>query len=1091
MGWREEIAMALDVWIADEGGSGRARWQRLGAAVRGAGSGEFSVDTRGAEVSADLLDRLRLDGPQEPGDESGFAVMEATSEGAVLRVKVAEFADLPEPFLWLYRETPTFLITALKEGLAALTDAGLANRLARGELGGSPGPLLVPTGLLPAQEEAYRACLGTGVWLVWGPPGTGKTRLLRRAVGDLIRAGKRVLLVSGTNIAVDNALLGVVRERFHAPGQIVRVGPPQLREIADDPDVCLPLMVRSRLSEVEGQRLALSGHLLAARRRAEELQQLETRLVGFDAASHQAALSFAARPEHSEAALVAALDRTQKRDAELSEQIGTAQWGLVAAQAAAQDAEPSRELWQSVDAKRGECQEVEQAAVQAEGRALVDLGEVHRLEAGIEAFRTDSGKVRRRDRSAFLELQTRLATAEQRMRASGEAARAARATADRFAAQFREHVSDVQARIPYPRTEIQRREETAYLAQSRLADLQRQQRAVTEQLTAARQLTVLAQDFRVLIEQARQRDWPALHARAEQVRPQVAVDRAQQASLEQQYTELQAAYDKLARDAQGEIIRSARLVATTLARLRTTKAVLEGPYDVVLVDEAGAATLPEMLLAAAKAKDAVVLLGDFMQLGAVLPKALKEKKRPDVQRWLLPDVFAHCRVDSPEAAVQRTGCIVLDTQHRFGPVVMGLANAVAYDGTLKAGPNIHAHSPDDPEIVLINTDGMNELADVRLTSAASGWWPAGMLLARALVDYHNELDATEAVGVVTPYRMQAQATLEALRDVEGTGRPLAEVGTAHRFQGREFPVVIFDTVESQHGKGLWMSAASRLPDAGDWARDGARLFNVALTRTQGRLYVVASREQLTHAKPGTALAHLAQRLVAGDVRTVPGRSLVTPNDPELPPLGVFGTQLADVLARHVEVSSIDDERSFYDTFADHLDTARQSIWLWAPWVATRVRSLLPVLRSAVDRGVRVTVFVRDPTDNLQRKNPQYVQQLREIVPDVVPVNVMHQKIAVIDERTTLIGSLNPLSQSWTREVMLTLHGHHFARWLLSEQHAEDFARPPCCGACGLDQVDLRRGKADNWWWHCYNTACPARSGNRAWRMDIRLTRTHR
>jgi superfamily I DNA and/or RNA helicase len=68
--------------------------------------------------------------------------------------------------------------------------------------------------------------------------------------------------------------------------------------------------------------------------------------------------------------------------------------------------------------------------------------------------------------------------------------------------------------------------------------------------------------------------------------------------------------------------------------------------------------------------------------------------------------------------------------------------------------------------------------------------------------------------VITPYSVQAEATLEALRDVEPSGRPLAEVGTAHRFQGREFPVVVFDTVEPQYDSGLWMGQASRLPGSG-------------------------------------------------------------------------------------------------------------------------------------------------------------------------------------------------------------------------------------------------------------------------------------
>nr|WP_282108210.1 hypothetical protein [Streptomyces liliiviolaceus] len=38
------------------------------------------------------------------------------------------------------------------------------------------------------------------------------------------------------------------------------------------------------------------------------------------------------------------------------------------------------------------------------------------------------------------------------------------------------------------------------------------------------------------------------------------------------------------------------------------------------------------------------------------------------------------------------------------------------------------------------------------------------------------------------------------------------------------------------------------------------------------------------------------------------------------------------------------------------------------------------------------------------------------------MHVMHQKIAVIDERTVMLGSLNALSQSNTREVILTMRG---------------------------------------------------------------------
>ena len=251
MGWRDEIDIVLQEWIAAlGGGQGGSHWQRVGSARPTGEPGVYVADLRASDLTADQVDSLCLAESDDRSVRTGFPVMNATFEGELVRLHVAEFAAPVEPYLWRLRQEPAFLITALRDGIAALKDAGLANLLARGEVGGVPAEVVPPPGWQTAQQDAYRACLGTGLWLVWGPPGTGKTRVLRAAVSDLLAAGKRVLLVSGTNIAVDNALVGVIRERRHQPGDIVRVGPPQLREIADNPDVCLPLMVRARLAEV-------------------------------------------------------------------------------------------------------------------------------------------------------------------------------------------------------------------------------------------------------------------------------------------------------------------------------------------------------------------------------------------------------------------------------------------------------------------------------------------------------------------------------------------------------------------------------------------------------------------------------------------------------------------------------------------------------------------------------------------------------------------------------------------------------------------------------------------------------------------------
>ncbi len=935
-------------------------------------------------MTADQADNLRLAGPEKRSIRDGFPVLEATVDGELLRVRVAEFAAPAEPCVWRLRQQPTFLVTALRDELAALTDAGLANLLARGEVGGAPAAVTPPPGLLPAQQDAYRACLGSGLWLVWGPPGTGKTRLLRAAVSDLVAAGKRVLLVSGTNIAVDNALLGIVRERRRRPGEIVRVGPPQLREIADDPQVCLPQMVRARLAEVEGQRRAAAMDLLDMDRRQERWHDLEARLAGFDAAAYETA-----------AALLANQARQRRR---------VTHW-------------PSANCWPGT----------------ACGRSRKPAGNMTRRQSQPRKYRPPEGcgprsiartrswrRSRRRpcrrrpaplwQRTPTWPHRTRSphgnsqaaksggATAvlsgkpsadSRRLAPSATGCAGAAAKARSIASAFRQSteatVADLTALAVLSREEIQRRDAAAAQAKERVHDLEQAQLATPERLAELRTAQAAAQAAEGLVTRCARRGWPGMHAQAEALRCDVAQDNARRRSVEERHEELQQHYEKLARDAQGELIRAARLVATTLARFRTTKAVLEGPYDVVLIDEVGAATLPEVLLALAKASRCAMLLGDFMQLGPVLPSTLEDSDRPDIRRWLVTDAFRHCGITTPAEAIQHPSCLVLDVQHRFGPHVMELANLLAYDGLLKRGEGVRSHAEGDPEIVLIDTDGLHELAQVYRVSSSSGWWPAGLLLARALVELHVENG--ESTGVITPYVSQAEATLEALRDMEPGGRPLAEVGTAHRFQGREFPIVVFDTVEPQHDGRLWMGQASRLPGSTPWQQKGIRLFNVATTRVQHRLYVIASRERVRNAKPGTAFGHSGTLLRDRRVRCVPATDLIAPQEFEPANLGPEGRRLAEVLARHVEITDIHDERSFYDQFADLISHAQTSIWLWSAWVASRVRALLPLLNAAVDRGVRVTVFVRDPSDTLQRKRhfTEALNALRAVVPNVVEV----------------------------------------------------------------------------------------------------------
>lgn len=121
--------------------------------------------------------------------------------------------------------TLTFQAAGLLESLSdrLLELAGAEPAAARRVLdflrGTAAPPADVPTplvaGLTASQRRALGLGLSAGAAYVWGPPGTGKTRVVAQLASELVRRGERVLIAAHTNAAVDGAVAAL---RAIAPG---------------------------------------------------------------------------------------------------------------------------------------------------------------------------------------------------------------------------------------------------------------------------------------------------------------------------------------------------------------------------------------------------------------------------------------------------------------------------------------------------------------------------------------------------------------------------------------------------------------------------------------------------------------------------------------------------------------------------------------------------------------------------------------------------------------------------------------------------------------------------------------------------------
>lgn len=129
------------------------------------------------------------------------------------------------------------------------------------------------------------------------------------------------------------------------------------------------------------------------------------------------------------------------------------------------------------------------------------------------------------------------------------------------------------------------------------------------------------------------------------------------------------------------------------------------------------------------------------------------------------------------------------------------------------------------------------------------------------------------------------------------------------------------------------------------------------------------------------------------------------------------------------------ERTFYRAFLKDIKNSKQQILIESPFITIkRTKVLLPALRKASNRGVKIQINTRNPKHHCKEMEVQAWRSIKALRRSGVKVKIYndmrHRKISVIDKKVLWEGSLNILSQSNSKELMRRTSSETMARQLL-------------------------------------------------------------
>ncbi|MGH2494483.1 MAG: AAA domain-containing protein [Ktedonobacteraceae bacterium] len=494
-------------------------------------------------------------------------------------------------------------------------------------------------------------------------------------------------------------------------------------------------------------------------------------------------------------------------------------------------------------------------------------------------------------------------------------------------------------------------------------------------------------------------------------------------------------------DLEKSIVSEAQVVATTLSKLYIDPALGERRFDIVIIDEVSMAPLPAIYVAASRANNSVIAVGDPQQLAPI--NNVKDKAGLNnheiylTKTWLGTDLFGQNKITLEDAHKESGNNIstILTHQSRMHSEISAIARKHIYNIKKEILQDQESRIPKDQlsqvkpfpgkHLILCDTSDASPIT-IKPKSSRINIYHAlcSVAIARqallSLPDNHKQ-EVIQRIGIVTPYKKQSKLLQSLI--IDAGLKEYIRVGTVHKFQGLEFDVVIFDTVESP-------PISPRFDFiAGGKDTEALRLVNVAVTRARHKLIIVANAKHIQTApnRDGYALLFPENSILRKAVAEAQKSGVIH----SLDLLGLPSTSSSTTLEKYSNKQQSDNmpgqslsdiellyeerlnEKTFYPRFILDVQSARKEIVIVSPYLANRIKELLPFLEAKRKEGISVIVII-----NPQNQMYGFKNLLEQANIKVLEYSKAHMKHAFIDGEIIYDGSLNILSHKDTHESMI-------------------------------------------------------------------------